>query len=120
MSDVKVDDCQILHGDALDRLGDVDDNSVHTCVTSPPYWGLRDYGNDDQLGLEPSPGEYVASLVAIFRDVRRVLRPDGTLWLNLGDSYATSGTRQGDQDGTIGAENEHRSPGRDRAGRGVH
>lgn len=59
------------------------------CMTSPPYWGLRDYGVDGQLGLEDSPGEYVAKLVAVFREVRRVLKEDGTLWLNLGDSYAS-------------------------------
>lgn len=64
------------------------DKSVHCCVTSPPYFGLRDYGHDGQIGLEPTPDEFVAALVAVFREVRRVLRDDGTLWLNLGDSYA--------------------------------
>jgi len=64
------------------------DQSVHTCVTSPPYFGLRDYGHDGQIGLEPTPGVFVAKLVEVFREVRRVLRDDGTLWLNLGDSYA--------------------------------
>jgi DNA modification methylase len=64
------------------------EKSVNCCVTSPPYWGLRDYGCDDQIGLEKSPTEYVAELVAVFGEVRRVLRDDGTLWLNLGDSYA--------------------------------
>jgi DNA modification methylase len=62
--------------------------SVHCCVTSPPYFGLRDYGNAAQIGLEPTPAEFVAQLVEVFREVRRVLRDDGTLWLNLGDSYA--------------------------------
>ncbi|MGV2480089.1 UNVERIFIED_CONTAM: site-specific DNA-methyltransferase, partial [Salmonella enterica subsp. enterica serovar Weltevreden] len=61
--------------------------SVHTCVTSPPYFGLRDYGVEGQIGLEQTPDEYVAKLVEVFREVRRVLRDDGTLWLNLGDSY---------------------------------
>ena len=61
--------------------------SVQCCVTSPPYWGLRDYGVAGQLGLEPTPAEYVENMVAVFREVRRVLRDDGTLWLNLGDSY---------------------------------
>jgi DNA modification methylase len=65
--------------------------SVHCVVTSPPYWGLRDYGVGGQLGLEPTPEEYVANMVAVFREVRRVLRAEGTLWLNLGDSYAGSG-----------------------------
>lgn len=66
----------------------MDPGSVHCCVTSPPYFGLRDYGNAGQIGLEATPDEYVAKLVAVFREVRRVLRDDGTLWLNLGDSYA--------------------------------
>jgi DNA modification methylase len=78
----------ILHGDALTRLGDIQDGVVQTCVTSPPYFGLRDYGNDDQIGREDIPEDYVARLVAVFREVRRVLRDDGTLWLNVGDSYA--------------------------------
>lgn len=77
----------ILVGDCLERLRDLPDGSVHTCVTSPPYFGLRDYGHDGQIGLEATPAEYVAKLVAVFREVRRVLRDDGTLWLNLGDSY---------------------------------
>jgi DNA modification methylase len=63
------------------------DESVQCCVTSPPYWGLRDYGSPDQLGLEKTPDEYVQNLVAVFREVKRVLKKDGTLWLNLGDSY---------------------------------
>jgi len=72
------------------------DQSVHCCVTSPPYFGLRDYGHDGQIGLEPTPEEFVAKLVQVFREVRRVLRHDGTLWLNLGDSYAAQrgGTHQ--------------------------
>jgi DNA modification methylase len=65
--------------------------SFQMCVTSPPYWGLRDYGHEGQLGLEATPEQYVASMVDVFREVRRVLRDDGTLWLNLGDSYAGSG-----------------------------
>ena len=64
-------------------------NSVQCVVTSPPYWGLRDYGTDGQIGLEPTPEEYVANMVAVFREVRRVLRDDGTVWLNIGDSYAS-------------------------------
>lgn len=67
------------------------DRSVECCVTSPPYWGLRDYGVEGQLGLESAPEEYVTRLVEIFREVRRVLRDDGTLWLNLGDSYTSGG-----------------------------
>ena len=81
---------KIICGDALEALHGLPDQSVHCCVTSPPYWGLRDYGVDGQLGLEKTPEEYVDKLVEVFREVRRVLRDDGTLWLNLGDSYATS------------------------------
>ena len=66
------------------------DQSVHTCITSPPYFGLRDYGSAGQLGLERSPSDYVAAMVAVGREVWRVLRDDGTLWLNCGDSYASS------------------------------
>lgn len=81
----------ILTGDALEWLRQLPDNSVNTCVTSPPYWGLRDYGIDGQIGLEETPEAYVERMIAVFREVRRVLRDDGTLWLNLGDSYAGSG-----------------------------
>lgn len=79
---------RILHGDCLEVLRTLPEASVHCCVTSPPYFGLRDYGVAGQIGLEPTPDEFVAKLVAVFREVRRVLRDDGTLWLNLGDSYA--------------------------------
>lgn len=77
----------ILVGDVLNRIKEIPDQTVQTCITSPPYWGLRDYGHDGQLGLEPTPEAYVESMVEVFREVRRVLRDDGTLWLNLGDSY---------------------------------
>jgi len=89
-------DVRIWLGDVMDSLREMPDESVQTCVTSPPYWGLRDYGEDGQIGLEPTPDEYVARLVDVFREVRRVLRNDGTLWLNLGDSYAAArgGTHQ--------------------------
>lgn len=80
---------QILQGDALAVLRTLPSESVHCCITSPPYWGLRDYGVIGQLGLEPTPQAYVAGMSAIFLEVMRVLRSDGTLWLNLGDSYAT-------------------------------
>jgi len=82
---------QILCGGALEILRTLPDESVHCCVTSPPYWGLRDYGVRGQIGLEPTPEEYVAKLVEVFHEVRRVLRADGTLWLNLGDCYASPG-----------------------------
>lgn len=86
-------------GDCLAGLREMDDESVNCCVTSPPYFGLRDYGHDGQIGLEPSPEEYVAKLVEVFREVRRVLRDDGTLWLNLGDSYANDGKWGGSSGG---------------------
>jgi DNA modification methylase len=78
----------IAEGDCLEVLRTMDAESVHCCVTSPPYFGLRDYGHEGQIGLEQTPGEYVAKLVEVFREARRVLRADGTLWLNLGDTYA--------------------------------
>jgi len=78
----------LLVGDSLEMLQGLPDRSVQCCVTSPPYWGLRDYGHEGQIGLEPTPEAYVAKMVEVFREVRRVLREDGTLWLNLGDSYA--------------------------------
>lgn len=81
----------ILVGDCVEQMKLLPDASAQTCVTSPPYFGLRDYGVDGQIGLEPTPDEFVASLVTVFREVRRVLRDDGTLWLNLGDSYARTG-----------------------------
>lgn len=81
---------QILIGDVRDRLKELPDASVHCCVTSPPYFGLRDYGVAGQIGLEKTPDAYVATLVEVFREARRVLKDTGTLWLNLGDSYAGS------------------------------
>jgi len=81
----------ILQGDVRLCLKRLDDESVQCCITSPPYWGLRDYGCAGQIGLEPTPEAYVADLVDVFREVKRVLRDDGVLWLNLGDSYAGSG-----------------------------
>ena len=77
-------------GDALTILRTFPDEFVHCVVTSPPYWGLRDYGTEGQLGLEKTPEEYVGKMVEVFREVKRVLRPDGSLWLNLGDSYCGS------------------------------
>ena len=80
---------RLLQGDCREVLKTLPDGSVNCCVTSPPYFGLRDYKVDGQIGLEQTPDAYVAELVAVFREVRRVLRDDGTLWLNLGDSYAS-------------------------------
>jgi DNA modification methylase len=85
----------IIIGDVRTALSSIPDGSVQTCITSPPYWGLRDYGNDGQLGLEQTPDKYVAEMVAVFREVRSVLADDGTLWLNLGDSYAGGAAASG-------------------------
>lgn len=83
---------EILIGDARERLRDLPDESVHCVVTSPPYWGLRQYGSDSgMIGLEPTLDEHLENLVAVFREVHRVLRADGSLWLNYGDAYASSG-----------------------------
>lgn len=84
----------IITGDSLNVLRSMDAESVDMCVTSPPYYGLRDYGVDGQIGHEQTPEEYIEKLVEIFREVRRILKPDGTLWLNIGDSYATSSGAQ--------------------------
>lgn len=102
----------VLNGDCREVLATLPEKSVRCCVTSPPYFGLRDYGVDGQIGIEPTPDAFVSELVSVFREVRRVLADDGTVWLNLGDSYAGSGrggnpkagTKQGTNKGsqTIG------------------
>lgn len=89
------DDVQLHHGDALEVARTLPDGMARTIVTSPPYFGLRDYGEDGQIGAEASLGEYVEHLVTLFRELRRVLADDGTLWLNLGDSYSGSWGNQG-------------------------
>jgi DNA modification methylase len=88
---------RILIGDCREKLRELPDASVNCCVTSPPYFGLRDYGVEGQMGLEPTPDEFVAGMVEVFREVRRVLRDDGTLWLNIGDSYASIGGGYNDE-----------------------
>ena len=85
------DRVEILLGDSRDILPQLETQSVQCCVTSPPYWGLRDYDHSAQIGTESSPEEYVENLVGIFREVRRVLSDDGTFWLNVGDGYARNG-----------------------------
>lgn len=91
----------IIHvGDALDVLRRLPDGLARTCVTSPPYWGLRDYGTEGQIGLEADPAEYLARMVEIFREVRRVLAPDGTAWVNMGDSYIARSCAPGGLDGS--------------------
>ena len=83
---------RIIKGDCSESLKKLDDKSVNTCITSPPYWGLRDYnGEDKQLGMEDTPEEFISNLVDVFREVKRVLRDDGTVWLNLGDTYCGTG-----------------------------
>jgi DNA modification methylase len=81
----------VLTGDSLKILPKIESESVQSCITSPPYWGLRDYENSAQIGSESSPVDYVNNVVSIFREVKRVLRSDGTLWLNIGDGYARNG-----------------------------
>lgn len=88
---MNTEEFEIHIGDCLQSMKAMPDRSVHCVVTSPPYFGLRDYGHDGQIGLEPTPDEFVQALVTVFREARRVLRDDGTLWLNLGDSYARTG-----------------------------
>lgn len=87
---VVLGDCTLYLGDSLEVMKDMPDKSIDCCVTSPPYYGLRDYNVEEQIGLEQSPDEYVDKLVAVFHEVKRILKDDGTLWLNLGDSYAGS------------------------------
>jgi DNA modification methylase len=86
---------RIIPGDCIEGMRTLADGSIHCCVTSPPYWGLRDYGHEGQIGLEDTPEAYVGRMVEVFREVRRVLRDDGTAWVNLGDSYAGSWGNQG-------------------------
>lgn len=103
---------KLITGDVREVLPTLPDESVQCVVTSPPYFGLRDYGVDGQMGLEQSPTEYVAGMVAVFREVKRVLRPDGTLWLNLGDSYAGSGKGRN-------ADGSHQEGGKQGTSRGT-
>lgn len=106
---------RLLNCDVLEGLASLPDESVHCCVTSPPYWGLRDYGHDGQLGLEATPEEYVQKMVTVFREVRRVLRKDGTCWINLGDSYcSTAPGTMGDklnQKGILAGVSDRRAEG---------
>ncbi len=91
MTPVKIGDATIHHGDVRAVLATLTSESVQTCVTSPPYWGLRDYGVEGQIGREPTPEAFIETMVGVFREVRRVLRDDGTCWINIGDSYTSSG-----------------------------
>jgi DNA modification methylase len=96
---------KIIVGDVRTAMNSIPDQSVQTCITSPPYWGLRDYGEGDQIGLEETPQQYVDQMVEVFRQVWRVLKDDGTLWLNIGDSYAGSGKGPA---GNLGATHNER------------
>lgn len=99
---------ETLHlGDALEVLRSFPDQQFHCCVTSPPYWGLRDYGLENQVGLESDPELYVLKLVLIFNEVRRVLRDDATLWLNLGDSYVSGKSRYSSKPQTMTGRNRN-------------
>jgi DNA modification methylase len=95
----------IYQGDCIETMKSWPDACVQTCITSPPYYGLRDYGHDGQIGLEETPEAFVQKLVEVFREVRRVLKDDGTLWLNLGDSYAGNNS-QASNNGRAGFGNE--------------
>ena len=89
---------EILQGDCREMMRTLPEKSVQTCVTSPPYFGLRDYGHEGQIGLEQTPEQYISAMVEVFRCVRDVLADDGTLWLNIGDSYAAGKCGRADQD----------------------
>ena len=95
-----IGDAVLYHGDCLEVMAGMEAGSVQCVVTSPPYWGLRDYGVDGQIGLEETLEGYVAKMVEVFSEVRRVLKDDGTLWLNLGDCYAGGG-RGGNPEGSV-------------------
>lgn len=92
----------LLIGDVLEQLKTIPAKSIQTCVTSPPYFGLRDYGHSGQIGLESTPTAYIAKLVEVFTEVNRTLADDGTLWLNLGDSYAANGVPGNNAGGKTG------------------
>lgn len=110
-----MDRLQVIKGDCLKSLRDMAPGSVNCCVTSPPYWGLRSYLPDDhpdkalEIGLEATPQLYVKSMVNVFRQVWRVLADDGTLWLNLGDSYAGGGNGGGGVGDAYGTAYNHLS-----------
>src|SRR3990167_9507217 len=107
----KMKQVTLLYGiDVMDGLKQLEDESVQMVCTSPPYWGLRSYGVDGQLGLEKTPEEFVSKLVEVFREVKRVLRKDGTLWLNLGDSYVSAKSRYSSTPQTLAGKVSHGEP----------
>ena len=101
---------RIINADVLDGLAQLEDESVQMVCTSPPYWGLRDYGVEGQIGLEATPELFVAKMVEVFREVKRVLRKDGTLWLNLGDSYNNFRSEMGPGQAVHGREKLNGKP----------
>jgi len=103
-------DYRIIEGDCIEGMRRLEGQSVNCVVTSPPYFGLRDYGHDGQIGLEASPDAFVAKLVDVFREVKRVLRDDGTVWLNLGDSYASSTKGSGGKNGNLNTPSGNNEP----------
>lgn len=94
----EIEPVQIVSGDVRDKLSSLPDETVHCCVTSPPYWGMRDYGYHSQIGAEQTIEEYISNLVSCFREVRRVLRADGTFWLNIANTYTSGGRGWRDKD----------------------
>lgn len=109
----------LLVGDVLARLRELPDESVDCVVTSPPYWGLRDYGVDGQIGLEVTPQEFIGKMVEVFREIRRVLKKSGTCWINMGDTYSASGAA-GNREGKQGSDaGSHDKPGRSAGVSGV-
>jgi DNA modification methylase len=107
-------DFQIINGDALQSLQAMPDGLVDCIVTSPPYWGLRDYGHKGQMGLEETPEDYTRAMVEVFREVRRMLKPEGTLWLNLGDSYVSAPTGSTGKTTTLTGGKTHQEEARKR------
>jgi DNA modification methylase len=112
-------DVRLYHGEAREVLRELPAGSVHCVVTSPPYFGLRDYGEPGQIGLEATPGEFVEALVETFREVRRVLRDDGTAWLNLGDSYVGGGGYAPDAPANTNRRDNFRPAGAEKIGQRV-
>jgi len=108
---------RIINEDCLEGLKKLPDNSIDCCVTSPPYFGLRDYGHEGQIGLEETPEAYVSKMVEVFSEVKRVLKKEGTLWLNLGDSYAASGGKQVEQ--TLRSSNDFVNAGQNNGKRSI-
>jgi DNA modification methylase len=106
MNEMVLNKAEILVGDNRTTLKTLASGSVQTCITSPPYWGLRDYGEDEQIGMEKTPEQFVEELCKVFDEVWRVLADDGTLWLNLGDSYSGSGKGPS---GNLGAKHDERN-----------